>query len=170
MRSTRTVQTARGEFRAATLGSGPPLLLLHTLRNGLEYHALIAPALAERYTVHAIDLPGHGESERELARPFDPERFYDGVRACIEAEDLRGLTLVGESIGATTALVLGARIPDDLPVTLAYGDHDWAAPEHREATAAANPGVQEHITMEGTGHWSFRDNPDAVVRVVPGAA
>ena len=61
MFDTRTVQTSEGDLRAARLGSGPDLLVLHTLRNQLEYARFIAPRLAEDFTVHLFDMPGHGE-------------------------------------------------------------------------------------------------------------
>lgn len=45
-----------------TLGSGPPLVLLHgwALHGGV--FAPLAQRLADRYTLHLVDLPGHGHS------------------------------------------------------------------------------------------------------------
>ena len=43
-------------------GSGKPLLLLHTIRNRLEYFDRVVPLLTDSYTVYALDLPGFGDS------------------------------------------------------------------------------------------------------------
>ena len=43
-------------------GSGKPLILLHTIRNRLEYFDQITPLLENFYTVYALDLPGFGDS------------------------------------------------------------------------------------------------------------
>src|SRR4051812_43576329 len=58
------VETPRGAVRARVGGEGPPLLLLHGFpETHLMWHA-VAPALAERFTVVAADLPGYGDSFR----------------------------------------------------------------------------------------------------------
>jgi pimeloyl-ACP methyl ester carboxylesterase len=43
-------------------GNGPPLVVLHTIYTQLEYFRALAPLLAEKFTVYAVDLPGHGRS------------------------------------------------------------------------------------------------------------
>ena len=43
-------------------GSGHPLILLHTIRNRLEYFDLVTPLLEKSFTVYALDLPGFGDS------------------------------------------------------------------------------------------------------------
>jgi haloacetate dehalogenase len=59
---TRALATPRGAVAARVGGAGPPLLLLHGYpQTHLMWHA-VAPALAERFTVVAADLPGYGDS------------------------------------------------------------------------------------------------------------
>ena len=56
------VMTDRGTIHAVVGGDGPPLLLLHGFpETHLMWHA-VAPALADRFTVVAVDLPGYGDS------------------------------------------------------------------------------------------------------------
>lgn len=56
------IDTAAGRFFARAGGSGPPLLLLHGYpQTHVEWHK-IAPRLAERFTVVAMDLRGYGWS------------------------------------------------------------------------------------------------------------
>jgi haloacetate dehalogenase len=58
------VATPRGTIHARVAGVGPPLLLLHGYpETHLMWHA-VAPALAQRFTVVAADLPGYGDSFR----------------------------------------------------------------------------------------------------------
>jgi haloacetate dehalogenase len=61
---TRALETGRGTIHARVGGAGPPLLLLHGYpETHLMWHSC-APALAERFTVVATDLPGYGDSLR----------------------------------------------------------------------------------------------------------
>ncbi len=61
---TAQLPTPRGEIHARIGGDGPPLLLLHGYpETHLMWHG-VAPALAERFTVIAADLPGYGDSFR----------------------------------------------------------------------------------------------------------
>lgn len=56
--------TPRGPVHARVGGAGPPLLLLHGYpETHLMWHA-VAPTLAARFTVVAMDLPGYGRSFR----------------------------------------------------------------------------------------------------------
>ncbi|MCH7477635.1 MAG: alpha/beta fold hydrolase, partial [SAR324 cluster bacterium] len=49
----------------ATAGEGPPVVLLHGLgASHLSWQENIA-ALAESFTVYAMDIPGHGDSVKE---------------------------------------------------------------------------------------------------------
>ena len=60
----RGIETPRGRVRARVGGSGPAVLLVHGWpQTHLMWHP-VAPALAERFTVIAPDLPGYGDSFR----------------------------------------------------------------------------------------------------------
>ena len=50
-----------------SLGAGPPLVLLHgwAMHSGLW--GSVPQQLAQRFRVHAVDLPGHGASEPPAA-------------------------------------------------------------------------------------------------------
>jgi|SRR5690242_21678817 pimeloyl-ACP methyl ester carboxylesterase len=45
-------------LRYYTAGTGPPLVLMHTVRTQLDYFQRVIPLLWDHYTVHALDLPG----------------------------------------------------------------------------------------------------------------
>ena len=106
-------------------GSGPPLLLLHTIRTQLEYFRALAPLLAREFTVYAMDLPGHGYSPIDASAPFDEPYMRKAVVGAIEALDLRDVTIAGESIGAVLALTAAAEVPDRVRAVYALNPYDY---------------------------------------------
>jgi pimeloyl-ACP methyl ester carboxylesterase len=250
-----------------TVGEGSPLVVLHTFRGQLEYSDLIVPALASSYRVYQVDLPGHGRSTHDPDLPYRAGEFVSQLGSFLDLMELDGVVIVGESIGATIALALSSRNPDQvkqvfafnphdggsliggtlgriaswagglttlipklespllalllragyanpdnldagyvrllrttaagepnharvmtsilrhqdtwaelrslypeipgrLPVSLIYGDRNWGPSRLISSNAAAIPSVGEPIMLPHTGHFSFRDNPEAVLRVI----
>lgn len=94
--------------RYIKVGSGPALVLLHTLRTQLDLFQTIIPDLSQHFTVYAYDYPGHGWSDIPPA-DYTPEDFYRWTAAFLNAVDIQDATLVGISIGGTIGLVLAAR-------------------------------------------------------------
>ena len=93
--------------------SRPTLLALHGWLDNAGSFALLAPRLAERYQVLALDLPGHGRSDHL------PEgahyHFIDYVRAVLAAIDALALercSLLGHSLGAGIAALVAAAAPE----------------------------------------------------------
>ncbi len=91
-------------LRYLKAGSGPPLVLLHTIRTQLEYFRDLVPMLTGNFTVYAIDLPGHGHSPIDRSATYDEPYFRTAIVGFIERLDLKDVTLVGESIGGVLAL------------------------------------------------------------------
>ena len=106
-------------------GSGPPLLLLHTIRTQLEYFRALAPLLASKFTVYAMDLPGHGYSPIDKSAPFDEPYMRKAVVSVIEALDLRDVTIAGESIGAVLALTVATELPERIRAVYALNPYDY---------------------------------------------
>ena len=74
----------------------------------LEYFRALAPLLAEKFAVYAVDLPGHGHSPIDRTAQYDEPHMRKGIVGFLEALDLRDVTIVGESIGAVLALTAAA--------------------------------------------------------------
>lgn len=90
----------------------PPLLALHGWLDNAGSYALLAPLLASRFRVIALDLPGHGHSDH--LPPGSSYHYLDYVHAVLQAADVLGLdryTLVGHSMGAGIASLVAAATP-----------------------------------------------------------
>ncbi|UPK25350.1 alpha/beta fold hydrolase [Bradyrhizobium sp. 195] len=112
-------------IRFQKTGSGPPLLLIHTIRTQLEYFRALAPLLARSHTVYAIDLPGHGHSPIDPGASFDEPYFRRAVIGFIEELNLSELTIVGESIGGALALTVAASLPQRVKRVFAVNSYDY---------------------------------------------
>jgi pimeloyl-ACP methyl ester carboxylesterase len=106
-------------------GSGPPLLLIHTIRTQLEYFRSLAPLLARSHTVYAIDLPGHGHSPIDPSASFDEPYFRQAVIRFIEKLNLSDVTIVGESIGGALALTVAASLQQSVKRVYAINPYDY---------------------------------------------
>ncbi|MGY4468123.1 pimeloyl-ACP methyl ester carboxylesterase [Bradyrhizobium sp. LB9.1b] len=106
-------------------GSGPPLLLIHTIRTQLEYFRSLAPLLARSHTVYANDLPGHGHSPIDPSASFDEPYFRQSVIRFIEELNLSAVTIVGESIGGALALTVAASLPQRVKRVYAINPYDY---------------------------------------------
>lgn len=111
--------------RFQKIGSGPPLLLIHTIRTQLEYFRSLAPLLAGSHTVYAIDLPGHGHSPIDPGASFDEPYFRRAVIRVIEELNLSDVTIVGESIGGALALTVAASLPQRVKRVYAINPYDY---------------------------------------------
>lgn len=90
----------------------PPLLALHGWLDNAGSFALLAPRLAERWRVIALDLPGHGHSDHLPGGAH--YHFIDYVRIVLAAADALGLErydLLGHSLGAGIASLVAAAAP-----------------------------------------------------------
>ena len=91
-------------------GADPAVVLLHGLAGSSREFFSTARALAGRKVV-LLDLRGHGFSTR-LPADTSREAFVGDVVRVIEAEDLGAVDLVGQSMGAHTAMLVAAARPD----------------------------------------------------------
>jgi pimeloyl-ACP methyl ester carboxylesterase len=87
-------------------GSGEPILLVHGTTGSTLSWALVAPLLAERFEVVAMDRRGHGESEPGPSHSVDVEG--EDVIAVITAVG-EPVHLVGHSGGARASLAAAPR-------------------------------------------------------------
>src|SRR3954467_13755546 len=124
-----------------TAGSGPVVLLIHGIAGTSEQWADAAPALAERFTVVAPDLLGHGQSAK-------PRGDYSLGAYAVSLRDLlivlghRRATVVGHSLGGGIAMQFSYEYPVFCE-RLVLVDSGGLGPEvHPLLRAATLPGAE----------------------------
>ena len=99
------------KLRVTETGRGPALLLVHGLSASHGNWEYTMPAFADRWRVIAVDLPGHGESDKPDA-PYTLD-FHAGIlRSLGRALDVDEAVVVGNSLGGQIALELALTYPD----------------------------------------------------------
>jgi pimeloyl-ACP methyl ester carboxylesterase len=92
-------------------GSGEPALVF--IHGGLaerSFYDSQLKAFAGRHRVIALDLPGHGESGSNRKKWGLPE-FGADVRAVVEAEKLKKVVIIGNSLGGPVAIEAALLLP-----------------------------------------------------------
>ncbi len=95
-------------MRYIKTGSGPNLVLLHTIRSQLDIFEKVVPELSKTFTVYALDYPGHGFSET-LDVDYVPSMFTEYVEKFLDELDIRDAILSGISIGGVISLLIAAK-------------------------------------------------------------
>jgi pimeloyl-ACP methyl ester carboxylesterase len=96
------------EMNYTRRGSGEPLLLIHGLGGSWRTWKPVFDTLAAEREVIAIDLPGHGETP-PLEDEMSMDTLAEAVISFLEGHDLRGVDVVGNSMGARLVLELARR-------------------------------------------------------------
>src|SRR5580692_8280555 len=149
----RTAEIDGAKLHYMTAGHGPPLMLLHGYAETSRMWKPIIPALAERFTVIAPDLPGIGDSDI-------PADGLDMKSAAVRIHDL------ARSLGVQKAEVVGHDI--GLMVAYAYAAQFPAEVSKLVLMDAFLPGVPGWEAVYNNPHiWHFRFNgptPEALVQ------
>ncbi len=98
------------ELSHEILGQGPVAIVIHGLTESRESFGPILEALAEYYTVLAVDLRGHGLSMSE--DPYDPITLATDVHDTLVSTGIADLSVaplvIGHSLGGLVASAYGA--------------------------------------------------------------
>lgn len=91
---------------AGPKNANPTLVFLHGLGGSLSSWTNVMPAFADRYRVAAIDLPGHGGSDKPDpdATDYSLAGLATAVGEAIAAANLVPAVIVGHSLGGAVAL------------------------------------------------------------------
>ena len=112
-------------IRYKKTGKGSPLLLLHTIRNRLEYSDSIVKLLKKKFTIYSIDLPGFGESSINTKTNYDQTFFNDCIVDFIEKKKLSRLTIAGESIGGVLPFSISQKISKRIKKIFSFNPYDY---------------------------------------------
>jgi lipase len=133
--------------------SFPPLILLHATGFLAHLWRPVAETLATRFDVYAVDMRGHGDSDKpepgarseeqggtgeeaeDAGGPYHWRNLVADLRGFCDALALRGVPIVGHSSGGAAAAFLAATHPEYIsrlglfePIIF---PSDWVPPEDR---------------------------------------
>ena len=111
-----TLNGAAGAVAVYADGSGPPVLLVHSI-NALASAAEVRPlfeALRQDNSVYALDLPGYGLSER-LPRAYTVSDMCNAIRLVAQWVSQRHLGLPLQVVGVSLSCEFVARVAQQMP-------------------------------------------------------
>jgi len=105
-----TVRIHGHEVAFRKVGDGPAVVLVHGIAGCSQTWAPLIDRLADRYTVIAPDLLGHGESAKPRG-DYSLGAYDSGIRDLLVMLDVEQATFVGHSLGGGVAMQLGYQFP-----------------------------------------------------------
>jgi len=127
----RILDLPDGDVQVAEYGprKGSPIVLIHCFVCAMDWWDGMLPRLQRRHRVIAIDLLGHGGSEKP-ASGYTPEHQATVVAQALERLGVTDATVVGHSLGGAVGVALSEQDPGlvgrlviiDMPPDNSYGD------------------------------------------------
>jgi pimeloyl-ACP methyl ester carboxylesterase len=127
----RILDLPGGELQVVEHGprQAPPIVLIHCYTCALDWWDRMIPLLERDHRVVAIDLLGHGGSEKP-GSGYTPENQAKVVAEALERLGVRDATVVGHSLGGSVGVALAEQSPRlverlailDMPPDNTYGD------------------------------------------------
>jgi pimeloyl-ACP methyl ester carboxylesterase len=105
-----SLEKTRIHYKSYGKGS-EALVLIHGWSCNLDNWRDQIPDLAKRARIIALDLPGHGQSDKPQLT-YSMDLFARAVEAVLRGADVRGAVLVGHSMGTPVARQFYRRYPD----------------------------------------------------------
>ena len=99
------------KIRRLVSGHGPPILLVHGLGEFLEIWISNIAGLSQKFTVYAMDLPGHGLSEK-TREDYTLGFSVNFIAKFMKAAGLHKVNLVGHSLGGAICVGFTMNFPD----------------------------------------------------------
>jgi pimeloyl-ACP methyl ester carboxylesterase len=127
-------------------GSGPPVVLIHGMVNSSRHWETVALDLADRYTVIAPDLLGHGDSAA-VRGDYSLGAHAASIRDLLAVIGVDRATVVGHSLGGGVAMQFFYQFPqrvDRLVLVSSGGLGREVSPLLR---SAALPGVSAALSL-----------------------
>ncbi len=104
----RTIHGYKRAYRIA--GSGPAILLIHGIGDNSTTWNAIQAKLAQRFTVIAPDLLGHGQSDKPRA-DYSVAAYANGMRDLLSVLEIERVTVVGHSLGGGVGMQFAYQFP-----------------------------------------------------------
>ena len=147
----------RVSYRQA--GWGPVVVLIHGITgSSVTWEEVIEP-LAERYTVVAPDLLGHGESAKPRG-DYSLGAYASGIRDLLAALGHSRATVVGHSLGGGIAMQMAYQFPERIDRLVLVSSGGLGREVHLLIRAAVLPGSE--LVLPLLSHPALIDRLDAV--------
>ncbi len=104
--------TRHGKISTLSAGEGDAVLCVHGLGGTKASFLPTVAALADRYRVLALDLPGFGDSDKPLRAAYDAPYFADCVIALLDKLGIGSAHLIGNSMGGRVAIEFALLHPE----------------------------------------------------------
>jgi pimeloyl-ACP methyl ester carboxylesterase len=132
----RILDLPSGEVQVAERGppEAPPIVLIHCFSCAIDWWDEMMPLLQRDHRLIAVDLLGHGGSEKP-GSGYTPENQAKVVAEALERLRVNDATVVGHSLGGSVGVALSEQSPDlvdrlvivDMPPDNSYGDLGFIA-------------------------------------------
>ena len=133
----KTVQFQGNDIAYNITGSGPALVFLHGFLESKAIWDDYTEVLLHDFTVIAIDLPGHGESD-VIAETHSMQLMAETVKTVLYSENISEIVIAGHSMGGYVALQVAVDNPGLLKGLVLFHSHANAdtdeAKENRRRT------------------------------------
>jgi pimeloyl-ACP methyl ester carboxylesterase len=124
-----------------TIGSGPPVVLIHGIAGNSDQWDPVMRLLADRFEVVAPDLLGHGQSAKPRG-DYSLGAYAVGVRDLLIALGHRRATIVGHSLGGGVAMQFAYEYPVFCERLVLVSSGGLGREIHPLLRAAALPGAE----------------------------
>jgi len=109
--SLQTVQVEAYRLCYVVKGKGEPIVLIHGYGAGMWVWEKQMDALSKNYQVFAVDLPGHGFSDRPKIE-YTPETYVRSLNCFMEGVGIEKAVLIGNSMGGGIAWGMAVSFPE----------------------------------------------------------
>jgi pimeloyl-ACP methyl ester carboxylesterase len=109
--SPQTIQINGHTIFYTAKGEGKPLLLIHGYGAGIWIWEKQIEVLSQWYRVYALDLIGHGFSDRPKI-PYTPETYIHCLKDFMDGVGIEKATLIGNSMGGGVAWAMAILFPE----------------------------------------------------------
>jgi pimeloyl-ACP methyl ester carboxylesterase len=151
----------RVSYRAA--GEGPVVALVHGIAGSSEQWEPAMRVLAERFTVIAPDLLGHGRSAKPRG-DYSLGAYASGLRDLLVALDHPQATVVGHSLGGGVAMQFAYQFPERCERLALVSSGGLGTEVHFLLRAATLPGSEFVLPL--IAHQRLRQAGEAVGRAL----
>lgn len=107
----RYVKVGDVDIRYWTMGSGPPVILIHGIGASVEYWQYNIRPLSQHYRIYIMDLVGFGHSEKPKIE-YSPVYFSNFVADFMDSQGTKRASLVGNSLGGFVCLQFAIDFPE----------------------------------------------------------